>query len=245
MAWCEANRVDYLFGLARNDRLVATVGQELADAMAESLETGKAARRFKDFRYSTLKSWSRERRVVGKAEVTRGDTNPRFVVTSLSPAEAEARHLYEKIYCAPRARWRTGSKSARRTCLPTAHPQQRCAPTSCVCGFASMAYVLLCAPPPHWGCASHNSPMLPAGPSGCDCSRSVRSSPPVFGGSKWQWRPPIRGATSGSLRVPSSAQPVAANEPDTAQSIIAKTAIRDTRAMALAPLTWKSTKQAS
>jgi hypothetical protein len=100
MAWCEANRVDYLFGLACNDRLVGRIGRELAEAGAESLETGKAARRFKDFRYSTLKSWSRERRVVGKAEVTQGDTNPRFVVTSLSPVEADARHLYEKIYCA-------------------------------------------------------------------------------------------------------------------------------------------------
>ncbi|MFX8601281.1 transposase, partial [Acinetobacter baumannii] len=62
--------------------------------------TGKAARRFKDFWWTTLDSWSRRRRVVAKAEVTQGDTNPRFVVTSLSRAETEARHLYEKLYCA-------------------------------------------------------------------------------------------------------------------------------------------------
>ena len=144
MAWCEANRVDYLFGLARNDRLVATVGQELADAMAESLETGKAARRFKDFRYSTLKSWSRERRVVGKAEVTRGDTNPRFVVTSLSPAEAEARHLYEKIYCA-RGEMENRLKECQADLFADRTSSATMRANQLRLWFASMAYVLLCA----------------------------------------------------------------------------------------------------
>ena len=50
--------------------------------------------------WSTLDSWSRSRRVVGKAEWTGGEANPRFVVTSLVRAEHEARHLYEKVYCA-------------------------------------------------------------------------------------------------------------------------------------------------
>lgn len=98
MSWCEANEVDYLFGLARNKRLVAEIEDELAEAMKEGEQTGKPARRFKDFMWSTLDSWSRRRRVVAKAEVTRGDTNPRFVVTSLTYAEAETRHLYEKLY---------------------------------------------------------------------------------------------------------------------------------------------------
>jgi hypothetical protein len=70
MQWCEANRVDYLFGLARNDRLVSRIQKELADAGAESRETGKPARRFRELRYKTLTSWSRQRRVVAKAEVT-------------------------------------------------------------------------------------------------------------------------------------------------------------------------------
>ena len=100
MSWCEANEVDYLFGLARHKRLVAEIEDELAEAMKEGEQTGKPARRFKDFMWSTLDSWSRRRRVVAKAEVTRGDTNPRFVVTSLPYAEAETRHLYEKLYCA-------------------------------------------------------------------------------------------------------------------------------------------------
>jgi hypothetical protein len=144
MAWCEANRVDYLFGLARNDRLVGRIGSELAEASAESLETGKAARRFKDFRSSTLKSWSRERRVVGKAEVTQADTNPRFVVTSLSPVEAEARHLYETIYCARgemenRIKECQADLFADRTSAATMRANQL------HLWFASMAYVLLCA----------------------------------------------------------------------------------------------------
>jgi hypothetical protein len=100
MGWCEANRVDFLFGLARNERLVAAIASELAQARAESLVTGKPARRFQDFLWTTLESWSRRRRVVAKAEWTQGDANPRFVVTSLPRAAAPARRLYEKVYCA-------------------------------------------------------------------------------------------------------------------------------------------------
>ncbi|HME26521.1 MAG TPA: IS1380 family transposase, partial [Acetobacteraceae bacterium] len=100
MAWCEANRVDYLFGLARNDRLDKAIVPELISATIESIRTGKPARCFKDFTYRTLDSWSRERRVIGKAEVTGGEINPRYVVTSLQPSEIGARHLYEKVYCA-------------------------------------------------------------------------------------------------------------------------------------------------
>ena len=100
MAWCEANRIDYLFGLARNARLVGEIETEMSDARTESEASGKPARRFRDFTWSTLDSWSRARRVVGKAEWTGGEANPRFIVTSLKAAEAAARHLYETIYCA-------------------------------------------------------------------------------------------------------------------------------------------------
>ena len=68
MTWCEQNDVDYLFGLAKNTRLIAEIAAELAEAAAENRQSGKPARRFKDFQYRTHKSWSRERRVVGKAE---------------------------------------------------------------------------------------------------------------------------------------------------------------------------------
>ena len=100
MAWCEAHRVDFVFGLARNARLVEELAIDLAWAEEEATCTGRPARRFRDFRWSTLDSWSRRRRVIGKAEWTRGAANPRFIVTSLCSAEIDARSLYERIYCA-------------------------------------------------------------------------------------------------------------------------------------------------
>src|SRR6201988_411489 len=96
MAWCETNSVDFLFGLAKNAGLNAEIETELAAAQEQSQKTGKPARRFKDFTWRTLKSWSCERRVVAKAEWTEGKANPRFVVTSLVREAHEARHLYEK-----------------------------------------------------------------------------------------------------------------------------------------------------
>ena len=104
MAWCEARRIDYVFGLARNARLVERIHAELAWAEEEATASGQAARRFADFRWTTLNSWSRRRRVVAKAEWMphRGENgaNPRFLVTSLSAKQIEARSLYEQLYCA-------------------------------------------------------------------------------------------------------------------------------------------------
>jgi hypothetical protein len=100
MKWCEESGVDFLFGLARNVRLVAEITAELAAAEAESKQTAKPARRFKDFLWTTRESWSRRRRVIAKAEWTQGEANPRFLVTSLTPDENAARYLYETVYCA-------------------------------------------------------------------------------------------------------------------------------------------------
>jgi hypothetical protein len=130
MTWCEQNDIDYLFGLAKNNRLIAEIAAELAEAAEENRQSGKPARRFKDFQYRTRKSWSRQRRVVGKAEwmipslaesesatkprrkkksikvgdidlaTLEGRANPRFVVTSLQAGQYQARALYEKLYCA-------------------------------------------------------------------------------------------------------------------------------------------------
>jgi hypothetical protein len=99
MGWCEQNAVDYLFGLARNSRLVRAIGGELHLAQLESRRTLKPARGFKELLYRTRRSWSRSRRVVAKAEHTGGKANPRFVVTNLPVAEIEARALYEELYC--------------------------------------------------------------------------------------------------------------------------------------------------
>jgi len=99
MSWCEDHGVDYVLGLAKNSRLRWEIDLELELAKAESEATGKPARRFKDFRYRTRESWSRERRVVGKAEHLAKGSNSRFVVTSLSKKEYEGRSLYEDLYC--------------------------------------------------------------------------------------------------------------------------------------------------
>jgi hypothetical protein len=102
MAWCERdqNRVDYLFGLARNQRLTRIIGAQMHQAHLLHQSTGKAARVFAEFSYQTKKSWSRARRVVAKAEYLDKGENPRFVVTSLSAEEWQAQDLYEKFYCA-------------------------------------------------------------------------------------------------------------------------------------------------
>jgi len=144
MAWCEANGVHFLFGLAKNPRLIGEIAREMAKAEAKSRRTGKPARYFKDFRWTTLDSWSRKRRVVGKAEFTAGEANPRFVVTSLKRSECKAKYLYEKVYCA-RGEMENRIKEcqldlyADRTSTATMRANQL------RLWFASMAYVLMCA----------------------------------------------------------------------------------------------------
>jgi hypothetical protein len=98
MAWCEDHRVDYVFGLARNKRLEKRIAGALEEARQISQATGNPARVFRDFLWSTRDSWSRRRRVIGKAEWTHGEANPRFVVTSLKADRWPARALYEEIY---------------------------------------------------------------------------------------------------------------------------------------------------
>jgi len=99
MAWCEAEGVDYLLGLAKNERLKAEIGKEMGEAKAQYQETGRAARLFKELLYQTRKSWSRARRVVAKAEHLEKGENPRFVVTSVSREARPAQALYEELYC--------------------------------------------------------------------------------------------------------------------------------------------------
>jgi hypothetical protein len=144
MAWCEENGVDYVFGLARNSRLAAEIEAQIEQAAEESARTGKPARRFKDFMWTTLGSWSARRRVIAKAEWTRGEANPRFIVTSLKASEVKARALYEKVYCARgemenRIKEAQGDLFADRTSTATMRANQL------RLWFASMAYVLLCA----------------------------------------------------------------------------------------------------
>ena len=145
MAWCEANDVDYVFGLAQNVRLNAKIASDLARAEAKSRRSGEPERCFKDFIWTTTSgSWSRQRRVVAKAEWTRDEANPRFIVTSLKRNECKGKYLYENIYCARgdmenRIKECQMDMFADRTSTATMRANQL------RLWFASMAYVLMCA----------------------------------------------------------------------------------------------------
>jgi hypothetical protein len=144
MAWCEANGVDFLFGLAKNDRLIAEIATELDLVAAKSRRTGRPERRFKTFMWMTRGTWSRRRRVVAKAEWTQGEANPRFVVTSLARDECKAKHLYEKVYCA-----RGDMENRIKECQLDLYADRTSTATMRAnqlrLWFHSMAYILLCA----------------------------------------------------------------------------------------------------
>ena len=148
MAWAEANDVDYVFGLARNARLVERIYIDLAWAEEAAQRSGRPERRFADFRWTTRDSWSRRRRVVAKAEWMpgrgEGGANPRFVVTSLKPREIAARPLYEKLYCA-----RGDMENRIKECQLDLFADRTSAATMRAnqlrLWFASMAYALLSA----------------------------------------------------------------------------------------------------
>ena len=144
MAWCEANGVDFVLGLQKNERLIAAIKDELAQAEAKSRRTGRPERRFKSFMWTTRASWSRRRRVVAKAEWTKGEANPRFVVTSLRRDECRAKHLYEEVYCA-----RGDMENRIKECQLDLYADRTSAATMRAnqlrLWFHSMAYVLLCA----------------------------------------------------------------------------------------------------
>ena len=154
MAWCERNRVDFVLGPARNARLVEELVIDLARAEEEASRTNRPARpgparRFRAFRWSTLDSWSRRRRVVGKAEWTRGEANPRFVVTSLKPGEIDARALYERVSCArgcARGEMETRIKECQLDLFAGRASAATMRANQLRLWFASMACVLLCAP---------------------------------------------------------------------------------------------------
>jgi hypothetical protein len=142
MSWCEANGVDFIFGLAKNARLNRAIGAELVEAREESRTTGRPARRFKELIWSTRKSWSRARRVIGKAEWTQGEANPRFIVTSLTAADGEGRHLYEDVYCA-RGEMENRIKECQMDLFADRTSTATMMANQLRLWFASMAYVLV------------------------------------------------------------------------------------------------------
>jgi len=142
MTWCEANGIDFIFGLAKNVRLNRAIGAELVMAREESRTTGQSARHFKELTWSTRKSWSRKRRVIAKAEWTQGEANPRFIVTSLTTADGDGRHLYEDIYCA-RGEMENRIKECQMDLFADRTSTGTMKANQLRLWFASMAYVLL------------------------------------------------------------------------------------------------------
>ena len=144
MSWCENNNVKYVLGLAGNGRLRRKLAPEMRRARRKAKRSGRPARVFADFDYRTLKSWSRKRRVIGKAEWTRGEANPRFIVTNIHAAFGAPRFLYEAVYCQRgemenRIKECQGDLFADRTPTPTMRANQL------RLWLASLAYVLMCA----------------------------------------------------------------------------------------------------
>jgi hypothetical protein len=144
MTWCDENRVQYVLGLAGNERLIAKIAPELKAAARKAKRTGQPARVYADFAWRTRKSWSAERRVIGKAEHTNGAANPRFIVTNVAHVFASPSFLYETLYCARgemenRLKECQGDLFADRTPTPTMRANQL------RLWLSSLAYVLMCA----------------------------------------------------------------------------------------------------
>jgi hypothetical protein len=144
MAWCEANAVDFVLGLAGNARLQTLSAVACADALLAHLASGAASRVFDEFPYATVKTWSRERRVVVKAEHLSGGANPRYVVTSLSAARADARTLYEDLYCA-RGDMENRIKEQQLDLFADRLSTHTLRANQLRLYFSTFAYVLLCA----------------------------------------------------------------------------------------------------
>ena len=144
MSWCEDHNVDYVFGLARNSRLVKRVSKSLARAKHKHAATGRAARYFEELRYRTQKSWSRERRVVAKAEHLDKGSNPRFVVTSFTRGRIGPKKLYEDIYCA-RGDMENRIKEQQLFCFADRTSAQTMRANQVRLYFSSIAYSLLAA----------------------------------------------------------------------------------------------------
>jgi len=142
MAWCEQHEVDYVFGLARNARLQRALGGEMTQAREQFEQSGEATRIFRDFTYQTRKSWSCQRRVVGKAEHLAKGSNPRFIVTSLSAESWPAAALYEQLYCA-RGEMENRIKEQQMCLFADRTSSHNLASNQLRLWFSSVAYILL------------------------------------------------------------------------------------------------------
>ena len=144
MAWCESEGIGYVFGIARNPRLVRRLRRALNKSRQRFLRTKRPSRRFREFRYRTRSSWSRKRRVVGKAEWLQKGSNPRFVVSNLPTRRAGKQVLYEELYCA-RGDMENRIKEQQLGLFADRTSSARMAATQLRLYVSSFAYVLLAA----------------------------------------------------------------------------------------------------
>ena len=128
----------------RPSRLLDELAIDIAWAEEESEKTGRPARRFKDFRYATRDTWSRRRRVIGKAEHLAEGANPRFIVTSLKRKAIDAKTLYERVYCA-RGEMENRIKEQQLDLFADRTSTATMAANQLRLWFASFAYVLIAA----------------------------------------------------------------------------------------------------
>jgi len=94
--WCERKNVDYIVGIAGNKRIKGMLKPLMQVAKESFEETGEKQKLFTEFLYAA-KSWTNEKKIIGKAEHTKDGANPRFIVTNI---EGEPQDLYENLYCA-------------------------------------------------------------------------------------------------------------------------------------------------
>jgi hypothetical protein len=144
MAWCEDSGVEFVLGLAKNNRLRRFSLPARVQAHLQFLCSGEPSRVFCEFDYQTRDSWTRARRVVAKAEHLAKGANPRFVVTSLSAQRADARRLYEDLYCA-RGDMENRIKEQQLDLFADRTSTQIMRANQIRLYFSSFAYVLLCA----------------------------------------------------------------------------------------------------
>ena len=144
MTWCEENNVKYVLGLAGNSRLHKRIARQSRKAKLKSKRTGKPARVFADFEYRTRNSWSAKRRVIGKAEWTQGEANPRFIVTNVDPAFGAAKFLYEHVYC-QRGEMENRIKECQADLFADRTPAPTMRANQLRLWLSSFAYVLMCA----------------------------------------------------------------------------------------------------
>ena len=142
MSWCEGHGVDYVFGLAKNARLIREIESEVAEAQVQWEGTGRGARVFKEFRYATLKTWSRERRVIAKAEYLAKGPNPRFIATSLAGKSWAPQRLYEDMFCA-RGEMENRIKEQQLYLFADRTSTAKMRSNQLRLWFSSMAYVLM------------------------------------------------------------------------------------------------------